>query len=57
MQKLAVLLSFSAVALSIFAIIRRETEIRKDNEILELVTNLMTELQFAKIVDHLEGDK
>lgn len=56
MQKLTLLLASSALILSVISLVRREEEIRKDKEIIDLFQRVMTEVEFSKIVDHFKGE-
>jgi len=56
MNKIAIVIASAALGVSIFALIRKEDEIKALNEAFEMLRTLNDNLEFAKIVDHLEGE-
>lgn len=57
MDKLAIILAGGALVIACAAFVRTETEIRLNLEIRDLLQQLDAEIQFAKIVDHYNGEE
>lgn len=55
-NKIAIALAGSALLISFAALVRKETEIATNREILRMLAQIDNEIQFAKIIDHYEGE-
>lgn len=55
--KISLLLSITAIGVSIYAVYKIKKETQLSSEILELITDVSTELSFAGLVERYEDDE
>jgi hypothetical protein len=55
-NKVVTTIAVSALVLAAVSLIRREVEIQGIKQTLEVLQKVQDEIQFAKIIDHLDGE-